>query len=87
MCRCAHRVSAINQESPLLVVEQACATLINNEAACQRTECGEHGGATLFAKFYARQQASPTNGMCRLRQRALLQGCATCFKCGESTRK
>jgi hypothetical protein len=70
--RCAHHVSAINQECPLLVVEQACTTLINNEAACQRTECGEHRGATLFAKFYARQQASPANRMCRLRQRALL---------------
>jgi hypothetical protein len=51
--RCAHHVSAINQECPLLVIEQACATLINNEASCQRTEGGEHGGATLFAKFYA----------------------------------
>jgi hypothetical protein len=51
--RCAHRVSAINQECPLLIVEQARATLINNEAACQRTEGGEHGGATLFAKLYA----------------------------------
>jgi hypothetical protein len=85
--RCAHRVSAINEERPLLVVEQACTTLINNEAACQRTESGEHGGATLFAKLYARQQAAPTDRMCRLRQRALLQGCATCFECGESARE
>jgi hypothetical protein len=51
--RCAHHVSAINQECPLLIVEQACATLINNEASCQRTKGGEDGSATLFAKFYA----------------------------------
>jgi hypothetical protein len=85
VCRCTDRVSAINQECPLLIIKQACATLINNEASCQRTEGGEDRSAPLFTKFNTGEQASPTDRMRRLRQRALLQASATRFKCGEST--
>jgi hypothetical protein len=85
VCRCANRIGTINEECPLLVIEQACTTLIHNEASCQRTEGGENSGATLFTKLNARKQASPANCMRRLRQCALLQRCATCFKRGQST--
>jgi hypothetical protein len=66
MCRCTNRVSAINKECPLLVIKQARTALINNEASCQRAKGGENRGATLFTKFNARQQASPTDRMRRL---------------------
>jgi hypothetical protein len=72
MGRGANRISAINQECPLLIIEQACATLINYEASCQCTKGGEDGAATLFTKFNASKQASTTDCMRRLRQCALL---------------
>jgi hypothetical protein len=84
VCRCANRVSAINKKCPLLVIEQACATLINNEASCQRTKGGEDCSATLFTKLNARKQAAPADRVRRLRQCALLQGCATRLKRGQS---
>ena len=72
MGRDANRIGAIDQECPLLIIEQACATLINDEASCQRTEGGEDCTATLFTQFDASKQASPTDCMYRLRQCALL---------------
>ena len=85
MCRCTNHIGTINKECTLLIIKQACATLIHNEAACQRTKGGEDCSATLFTKLNARKQASPANCMRRLRQCALLQGCATRFKRGQST--
>jgi hypothetical protein len=84
VCRCTDRVSAINQECPLLIIKQACATLIHNEASCQRTKGGEDCSATLFTKLNARKQAAPADRVRRLRQCALLQGCTTRLKRGQS---
>jgi hypothetical protein len=82
---CANCICAINEECALLVIKQACTTLINDETARQRTKGGEDCGAALFTKLDTGEKASPTDRVCRLRQRTLLQGCSTRFKCGEST--
>ena len=78
-----NHIGAINEESPLLVVKEASPALINNEATRQRTKGGKNCSATLFAKLDAGEQASAANGVCRLGESALLQGCASRFKCGE----
>jgi hypothetical protein len=87
VCRCANRIGTINKECPLLIIKKACTTLIHNKASCQRTKGGENCSAALFTKFNACKQASPANCMRRLRQCALLQRCATRFKCGEAARE
>jgi hypothetical protein len=66
VCRCANRISTINKECPLLIIEQACTTLIHNEASCQRTKGSENCSAPLFTKFNACKQAAPANRMRRL---------------------
>jgi hypothetical protein len=85
VCRCTNHIGTINKECPLLVIEQACTTLINYETARQRTKGGEGCGATLFTKLDTGEKTSPADRMRRLRQCTLLQGCSTRFKCGEST--
>jgi hypothetical protein len=87
VCRCANHIGTINKECPLLVIKQACATLINDKASRQGTEGSEDRGAPLFTKFDTGEQASATDRMRRLGECALLQGCSTRFKCGESTGK
>jgi hypothetical protein len=82
---CANCICAVNEECALLVIEQACTTLINDETARQRTKGGEDCGAALFTKLDTGEKASPTDRVCCLRQRTLLQGCSARFKCGEST--
>jgi hypothetical protein len=85
VCRCANRIGTINKECPLLIIEQARTALIHNKASCQRTEGRENSSAPLFAKLNPGEQTAPADRMRRLRQCALLQGCATRFKRGQST--
>jgi hypothetical protein len=85
VCCCTNRIGTSNKECPLLVIKQACATLINDKASRQGTEGSEDSGAPLFTKFDTGEQASTTDRMRRLGECALLQGCSTRFKCGEST--
>ncbi len=63
---CANGICAINEERALLVIEQACTTLINDETARQCTKGGEDCGAALFTKLNAGEKASPTDRVCCL---------------------
>jgi hypothetical protein len=83
MGRRTNHIGAINQESPLFVIKETGSALINNEAARQRTKGGKNCSSALFAELNTGEQAAATNGVCRLGECALLQGCASRLKCGE----
>jgi hypothetical protein len=63
---------AVDENGPLIVIEEGCSTAINKEAASKYAECGKDGSTTLFADLDAGQEAPPTKCLRRFSERTIL---------------